>query len=115
MNRYLENVKEIISKNKKKLIRGASILIASVVVVGAAGVITIYGIAKSNINYTIDEAKEIALQSVQGEIVRVYKKLDLDSFSFEYKFSIKDTNNMLMKVTVDASLGAITDVDSYYD
>lgn len=115
MNRYLENIKEIISKNKKKLIRRASILIVSVVIIGAAGVITIYGIAKSNINYTVDEAKEIALQSVQGEILRVNKKLDLDSFSFEYEFKIKDTNNMLMEVTVDSNLGAITDLDGYYD
>ena len=115
MNRYLESIREIISENKKKLIRRISILIVSVVIIGATGVIAIYGIAKSNINYTVEEAKEIALQSIQGEVLRVNKRLDLDSFSFEYKFKIKDTNNMLMEVIVDSSLGAITDLDSYYD
>ena len=115
MNRYLKSIREIISENKKKLIRRISILIVSVVIIGATGVIAIYGIAKSNINYTVEEAKEIALQSIQGEVLRVNKRLDLDSFSFEYKFKIKDTNNMLMEVIVDSSLGAITDLDSYYD
>ena len=51
-----------------------------------------YSIAKSNINYTVEEAKAIVLQSVPGEIVRVNKRLDLDTFTFEYKFKIKDKN-----------------------
>ena len=80
-----------------------------------AGFVTVYSIAKSNINYTVEEAKVMALQAVQGEIVKINKRLDLDNFSFEYKFKVRDTNNMLMEVNVDSKLGVITDLDSYYD
>ena len=115
MNKYLEVVGDKIKTNKRKLIKRASLLVAIIAGLGVVGFATVYGIAKSNINYTVEEAREIVLQSVQGEILRVNKKLDLDSFSFEYEFKIKDTNNMLMEVTVDSILGAITDLDGYYD
>lgn len=115
MNKDLGNIREIISKGKKKLIRKISILIALLVIIGAAGSITIYSIAKSNINYTVDEARKIALQGVEGEVLSVNKKLELETFCFEYEFKIKNSNNMLMEVTVDANLGAITDLDNYYD
>ncbi len=115
MNKYLDNIRETIKRNKKKLIRKISILIASVAIIGVASVIAVYSIAKSNINYTVDEAKEIALQAVEGEVLGVKKILELDTLGFEYEFKIKDSNNILMEVTVDSSLGAITDLDNYYD
>lgn len=115
MNKYLDNIREKINRNKKKLIRKISILIASVAIIGVTGVIAVYSIAKSNINYTVDEAKEIALQTVEGEVLGVKKKLELDMLGFEYEFKIKDSNNMLMEVTVDSNLGAIIDLDNYYD
>lgn len=115
MNKYLDNIRETIKRNKKKLIRKISILIASVAIIGVAGVIAVYSIAKSNINYTVDEAKEIALQAVEGEVLGVKKKLELDTLGFEYEFKIKNSSNMLMEVTVDSNLGAITDLDNYYD
>lgn len=115
MNKYLDNVRETIKRDKKKIIRKISILIASVAIIGVAGVIAVYSIAKSNINYTVDEAKEIALQAVAGEVLGVKKELELDSFSFEYEFKIKNSNNMIIDVTVDSKLGAIIDLDNYYD
>ncbi len=115
MNKYLDNIREIIKINKKKLIRKISILIASVAIIGVAGVIAVYSIAKSNINYTVDEAKEIALQAVEGEVLGIKKKIELDTLGFEYEFKIKNSNNMLMEVTVDSNLGAIIDLDNYYD
>ena len=115
MNKYLDNIRETIKRNKKKLIRKISILRASVAIIGVASVIAVYSIAKSNINYTVDEAKEIALQAVEGEVLGVKKKLELDTLGFEYEFKIKNSSNMLMEVTVDSNLGAITDLDNYYD
>lgn len=115
MNKYLDNIRETIKRNKKKLIRKISILIASVAIIGVASVIAVYSIAKSNINYTVDEAKEIALQAVEGEVLGVKKILELDTLGFEYEFKIKNSSNMLMEVTVDSNLGAITDLDNYYD
>ena len=115
MNKYLEVVGDKIKTNKRKLIKRASILVAIIAGLGVAGFTTVYGIAKSNINYTVEEAKAIVLQSVPGEIVRVNKRLDLDTFTFEYKFKIKDKNNMLIKADVNSSFGVVTDLDSYYD
>ena len=115
MYKYFRIAREKIKENKRKLIKRGSILIAIVAGVGIAGFVTVYSIAKSNINYTVEEAKVMALQAVQGEIVKFNKWLDLDNFSFEYKFKMRDTNNMLMEVNVDSNLGVITDLDSYYD
>ena len=115
MNKYLEVVGDKIKTNKRKLIKRASILVAIIAGLGVVGFATVYGIAKSNINYTVEQARAIVLQSVQGEILRVNKRLDLDTFSFDYEFKIKDKNNMLIKADVNSSLGVITDLDSYYD
>lgn len=112
MSNHLEKVKEIINKNKKKLIMRTSI---AVVGLGVAGVTAVYSIAKSNINYTIEEAKEVVLKAIEGDVLKVNKNLELDSFSFEYEFKIKDSNNILREVTVDSNLGVITDLDNYYD
>lgn len=115
MNKYLENGKDIIIKNKKKIRKKITILIASMVVLCGVGASGIYLIAKHNTNYTVDQAKEIALQSVQGEIVKSRKTIELDNLSFEYKFKIKDSSNMLFDVSVDSNLGVITDIENYYD
>lgn len=115
MNKYLEPIREKIKTNKRKIIKRASIGVAIIAGLGIAAFTTVYSIAKSNINYTVEEAKAIVLQSVPGEIVRVYKTLDFDTFTFEYKFKIKDKNNMLIKADVNSSFGVVTDLDSYYD
>ena len=115
MNKYLEMAKEIIKRNKKKIVRSFSILLVLGIVICSIGAIALYKIAKSNVNYTVEEAKEIALQAVQGDILKVNKRLELDNFSFEYEFKIKDSNNILMEVNVDSKFGVITEIDSYYD
>ena len=48
-------------------------------------------------------------------IIKGTKDLDLDNFTFEYEIKIKDTNNVLREVNVDANLGVITDADMYND
>ena len=113
MNKYLETAREIIKRNKKKMVKRISILLVLGVAVCGIGAITVYSIA--NINYTVDEAKVIALQAVQGDILKVRKSLELDNLSFEYKFKIKNSNNILIEVNVDSNLGVITDIDNYYD
>lgn len=115
MSNYLKNIKEIINKNKKKLIVGTSVFVVSVVMLGTAAGIFVYSKAKSNINYTVEEAKEIALQAVEGNVVKTNKSLEIENLSFEYEFKIKDSNNILREVTVDSNLGVITDLDNYYD
>ena len=55
------------------------------------------------------------LDNIRETINRNKKKLELDILGFEYEFKIKDSNNMLIEVTVDSNLGAIIDLDNYYD
>lgn len=115
MNNYIEKVMEIINKNKKKLIITTSIFIFSVVGLGVTGATLVYNKAKSNMNYTTEQAKEIALGAVKGDVLGVRKKIELETCSFEYEVKIKDENNILRKVTVDTDLGVITELDNYYD
>ncbi len=115
MNKYLKNVKENINNIKRKLIVGSLVFGVSIVMLGVAGGVFVYNKAKSNINYSVEEAREIALQTVKGDIVSVKKNLEVETLSFEYEFKIKDSNNILREVTVDSNLGAITDIDNYYD
>ena len=110
MNRIIEKIIEILKVNKKKIISGISILGVGAIGLGIVGTIFLY----NNINYTEEQAKEIALKLVPGEVVKIRKDLELENLTFEYVIGIKDGNNMLREVTVDASLGVITDLD-YYD
>lgn len=115
MKRYIEKIKETLTQYKKKLIIGTSVFILTVAGLGIGGMAFIYSIAQSNIHYTPEQAKEIALQAVPGTVLRVDKKLELDELHFEYEVQIKDANNILTEVTIDANLGAITDFDNYRD
>ena len=111
MNDYIRRVKETINKNKKKLIKRISILLIMLAVLGGVGAAAVYSIAKSNINYTVEEAKELVVQTTGGEILKVNKSIELETLSFEYEFKVKDSNNFLKEVTVDSNLGVITDID----
>lgn len=111
MNKYLDLIKTKIKESKRKIIKGSLILVSLTAAIGIAGAVSLYNITKSNINYTVEQAQEIALLSVPGEVVRVHKDYDLDNLSYEYEFKIKDANNRLVEVTVDSNIGAITDID----
>ena len=115
MNRSIEKVVEGLKKNKKRIIKGVSIFGVIIIGLGIAGSVAIYNIAKANINYTEEQAKEIALKLVPGEVVRIRKDLELEDCTFEYEIKIKDSNNILREVNVDANLGVITDLDMYND
>ena len=115
MNNYIEKIMDIINKNKKKIIITTSICAFSVVALGFTGVTLAYNKAKSNINYTTEQVKEIALGAVKGDVVGIRKKIELDTCSFEYEVKIKDENNILREVTVDTNLGVITEIDNYFD
>ena len=115
MNGSIEKIVEGLKKNKKRIIKSISISGVAIIGLGVAGATVLYNIAKSNVNYTEEQAKEIALKLVPGEVVRVRKDLDLEHCTFEYDIKIKDENNVLREVNVDASLGVITDLDYYND
>ena len=111
MNDYIRRVKETINKNKKRLIKRISILLIMLAVLGGVGSAAVYSIAKSNIKYTVEEAKELVIQTTGGEVLKVNKSIELETLSFEYEFKVKDSNNFPIEVTVDSNLGVITDID----
>jgi uncharacterized membrane protein YkoI len=111
MNKNIDKVIEVLKRNKKRIIRGISIFGVVAIGLGVAGTTILYNKAKSNINYTEEQAKEIALKLIPGEVVRIDRDLELEDCTFEYDIKIKDKNNMLREVTVDASLGVISDSD----
>ena len=111
MSNNLENVKIFAKKQKKKIY----MIIGGIIVLGGIGSVGIYSIIKSNANYSVEEAKEIALRSVGGEVLGVNKKIELEDLAYEYEFKIKSSNNLLMEVTVDSRYGVVTDIDNFYD
>ena len=102
------------NKTKKNIIKVVSIFSASAIGLCALGGVVLYNIVKSNINYTEQQAKEIALSQVPGQVVYVTKDIDLDHLGLEYDIKIKDKNNIIREVTVDSKYGAISDFENYY-
>ena len=105
---------KIENKTKKTIIKVVSIFSASAIGLCALGGVVLYNIVKSNVNYTEQQAKEIALSQVPGQVVYVTKDIDLDHLGLEYNIKIKDKNNIIREVTVDSKYGAISDFENYY-
>ena len=92
---------------KKKILRGISIFVILVVILGAVSVAAFIKIVKSNTNYSEAQAIEIALKHTPGEVLSVRK--DLDDFILEYDIKIKDSNNVIRELTVNSKNGGIVD------
>ena len=122
MNNNTENIidvevlsdKEKKNKLKKKIIKYVSIFSAGIVGLSVVGGLAIFGIVKSNVKYTEQQAKDIALKQIPGKVVYVRKDLDLDRFVLEYDIKIRDKNNIIREVTVDSKFGAVSDFEDYY-
>ena len=105
-------MKEKLMKYKKKAI----ITVVALVVAGLAitgGYIGLgYNYAKKNENYSEQEAREIALAQVDGEIISVQKEFELEDdqlsrSEFEYEVEIKTAENQLRNVNVSARTGTV--------
>jgi len=122
MNYNIENSNNVVivdekekkNKLKKKIIKVGSIFSVAIIGLCIVGGIALYNIVKSNINYTVEQAKDIALEQVPGQVVSVRKDLDLERFTLEYDVRIKDKNNIIREVTVDSKFGAVSDFENYY-
>ncbi|EGT3616857.1 hypothetical protein FHH43_11545 [Clostridium perfringens] len=110
MKNVLLKVNEVLRKYRKKIIIGGTVVVLGVVGISAAGGAFLYNRMQSNIKYTQEQCEEVALKQIPGEIVKVKKDMDLEDGTFEYDFQIKDKDNMLKKITVDATTGAIVDI-----
>jgi len=122
MNNNRENIidvevlsdKEKKNKLKKKIIKYVSIFSVGIVGLSVVGGLAIFGIVKSNVKYTEQQAKDIALKQIPGKVVYVRKDLDLERFVLEYDIKIRDKNNIIREVTVDSKFGAVSDFEDYY-
>ena len=122
MNNNTENIidvevlsdKEKKNKLKKKIIKYVSIFSAGIVVLSVVGGLAIFGIVKSNVKYTEQQAKDIALKQIPGKVVYVRKDLDLERFTLEYDVNIMDQNNIIREITIDSKYGAVSDFENYY-
>lgn len=99
----LEKRKRTLGKKRKSIIIGVSV-IGLLIVLGVGG---IFAIIKVNINYTKKECRNIALGYVQGEIVIEEADIDFERFTIDYKFKIKDKNNLLREIEINSKTGAI--------
>ena len=107
MKNILKKVINFIKTYKKRIIAIISIAAVTVIIaVGAVGGV-VYSRAKTNIKYTEEQLKQIALKKVPGEVLEVEKELNLKKAVYEYKFKIKDKDNMLKSVEVDSKYGVI--------
>jgi uncharacterized membrane protein YkoI len=106
--------KEKRNKLKKKIIKYVSIFSAGIVGLSVVGGLAIFGIVKSNVKYTEQQAKDIALKQIPGKVVYVRKDLDLERFTLEYDVNIMDHNNILREITIDSKYGAVSDFENYY-
>lgn len=105
----IDDISQKLKDNKKKIIKRLSILtIVGIIGAGALGV-SVFTYAKSKINYNENQLKEIALNKIPGEVIKVKKEFNEDDFTFEYEFKIKDKENILREITVNTNSGAITD------
>lgn len=112
MKNILLRVIDFCKTYKKRILTviGSGIL-AIIVIAGIAGGV-MYSQAKSNIKYSQDQLQKIALGKVPGEVVDVEKEFNLRNKSFQYEFKIKDKENMLQEVKVDARYGGIFGLDN---
>lgn len=108
-----EKVKSKLKGIKRTLI-GLTIGIITLGIIGTIMIGTIsLGWIKKQVNYTEEQAKIIALESVPGEVLDIQK--ELDDFMLIYEVRIRDINNRLQKVEVNAKYGTIElDDDAYY-
>lgn len=110
MKEIINKVNNTLKNNKKRIIR---VVVSSGVVIVIALIgsgFLYYNHVKSNINYTQEQAQNIALQLVQGEVIKSSK--DIDDGELEYEFKIKDKNNILREVVVSSNSGAVIDCDN---
>ncbi len=112
MKEILAGIIETIKNNSKKIKKIILITVIVVIVGSGIAVGAIYSYAKSNVNYSETQLKQVAIKKIPGQVVGVKKELDPEDATFEYTFQIKDLENMLQEITLNSKNGAIIDIES---
>lgn len=111
MKNIFIKVKEFCKNYKKRIITVISISLLTIIIIfGSVGGI-VYSRAKANINYSEEQLQQIALGKVPGEVLKVQKEINFEEAIFEYEFKIKDKDNMLQIIKLDAQNGVILRVN----
>lgn len=100
---------EIIKEKVKAKFKWVKRILIGMVLLGICGVVMTgtlaFGWMKKQINYTAEEAKSIALQVAPGEVLDTYK--ELDDLMVVYEVRIRDEQNRLQRIEVNAKYGTI--------
>lgn len=99
-------------KVKKKAI---TITVSSILALGLILIGGFYGLgyyyANQHDNYKENQAKEIALSHVDGEVLTITKQLEIEDnpteSEYEYEVEVKTADNLLQEVTINARTGTI--------
>jgi uncharacterized membrane protein YkoI len=96
---------EFIRKHKKRII----ITFASTLTIVMVAVFASFHVASKNVNYSMEQAQDIAVSKVGGEVM--ISGVDNELFTTYYELTIMDENNRPLDVTVSAKTGEIVEVD----
>ncbi|MGN1386441.1 MAG: PepSY domain-containing protein [Bacillus sp. (in: firmicutes)] len=120
MKEKMKDMMKKVAVYKKKII----ITVVATAVAGlalAGGCIGLgYYYAKNNENYSEQEARDIALTQVDGEIISVQKDFELEDdqlsrSEFKYEVEIKTADNQLRYVEVSSRTGTYSYDDDHYE
>ncbi|MBU3220274.1 PepSY domain-containing protein [Clostridium algidicarnis] len=115
MKNIFVQLKEFFKTYKKRIITVISISLLAVVIVAGISGMVVYSKLKANLKYSQEDLQKIALVKVPGEVIKVEKELNIEEAVYEYKFKIKDKENMLQIVKLDSESGAILKVHNQKD
>ncbi|KHD38654.1 hypothetical protein NL50_03915 [Clostridium acetobutylicum] len=107
MKKFLIKMVHFGRRYKKKIIITLSVCVLSIAVIGAVAFGIVYSRAQANAKYSQTQLKKIALSKAPGSVEEVEKRLNFREQSFQYRFKIKNKNNMLKIVRVDSKYGTI--------
>ena len=96
---------EFVKKFKKKILIGFGATLA----VASLAVFMAFQIASQNVNFSMEQAQEVAVSKIGGEVM--ISGVDNELFTTYYELTIMDENNRPVEVTVSAKTGEIVEVD----
>ena len=111
MKDVLNNMVEMVQSNKGKIKKIIIIGVVLLIIGSGIAVGSVYTYAKSNINYTEKQLKEVAIKAIPGQLINVKKELEFEDAVFEYTFQIKDSENIMQEITVSSKSGAIIEME----